>query len=177
MDIERNTINQLADNIRVALDMIKAPYKPREAIDKLGGSIEYDFLERDIDAYIKKVNNDNFKIVLNYNISYERRENFSLAHELGHLFLHMGFIIDSEKWNSLSEYKDSIFYRNNKYSLEEFEANEFAAAFLMPKNEFIMVAEENLENNQYNLAPISEYFDVSLQAVANRGKWLGIFEW
>jgi Zn-dependent peptidase ImmA (M78 family) len=26
------------------------------------------------------------------------RRNFSVAHELGHLFLHMGYIVSPEKW-------------------------------------------------------------------------------
>ena len=47
----------------------------------------------------------------------------------------------------------------------------------MPKDEFIQVAGNNLNNNQYSLSPIAEHFQVSMDAALNRGKWLGIFEW
>lgn len=60
---------------------------------------------------------------------------------------------------------------------EEYEANEFAMAFLMPKDEFLKVAENYLENNIYDCNKIAEYFDVELNIVIKRGQSLGIFSY
>ena len=55
--------------------------------------------------------------------SSERRK-FTIAHELGHLFLHMGYMIDSDLWE---QQENATFYRAGNSS-EEYQANEFAAA-------------------------------------------------
>jgi Zn-dependent peptidase ImmA (M78 family) len=176
MNIDRERINNLATKIRLALDIAAPPYDPHEAIIKLHGKVLYDIQDLYTDAYIEKLNNEEFCIHLNQN-RHKNRERFTLAHELGHLFMHMGYLIDSAKWNSLSKIEESVFYRDNSYSIDEYEANEFAASFLMPKDEFIDVAGNYLSGNQYSLDPIAEYFDVSIEAVSNRGKWIGIFQW
>lgn len=176
MSIDRKKINTLAGKIRLALEMNTPPYSPVEAISKLNGTILYDIQDCNTDAYIEKIDEDHFRIHLNQ-YRHHNRERFTLAHELGHLFLHMGYIIDSERWNSLSEVEKYVFYRDNTSSVDEYEANEFAASFLMPRDEFVTVAEKHLDKNRYALEPISTYFGVSTDAVANRGKWLGIFQW
>lgn len=176
MDINRQRINTIATKIRLALEMTKAPYDPDEAILKLGGKVVYDIQDHNTDAYIEKLNQSSFCIHLNQR-KHHNRERFTLAHELGHLFLHMGFIIDESKWESLSKFGEDVFYRDNTYSKDEYEANEFAASFLMPQDEFLIIADQALNNNQYSIEPIAQHFDVSNDAVSNRGKWLGIFQW
>lgn len=176
MDINRQRINTIATKIRLALDIKKAPYDPNEAILRLGGKVIYDIQDYSTDAYIEKTDQDRFCIHLNQR-KHPIREKFTLAHELGHLFLHMGFIIDESKWETFSEFDEDVFYRDNTYSKDEYEANEFAASFLMPKDEFLDVAEQYLDKNQYSIEPIAQHFGVSNDAVSNRGKWLGIFQW
>ncbi len=176
MSVNRKKISDFADHIRVALEMNSPPYDPKDAIRKLNGKIIYDISEESTDGSIEKTDTNDFCIHLSNNKS-PQRERFTLAHELGHLFLHMGFIIDDEKWKLLSKLPESVFYRGNLYSDEEYEANEFAASFLMPKQEFLNIAKSNLQNNLFNIDKIASYFDVSLESVTNRGKWLGIFQW
>lgn len=176
MQIDKENINSLADKIRLVLDMKKPPYDPNEAIKKLGGSVKYIDDVVNFDAFLKKTDHDSFEIQLGSD-SPSTRSRFTLAHEIGHLFLHMGFLINKTKWDSIESFEDSVYFRSNMYSLEEYEANEFAAAFLMPKNEFIEIAEEHLNKNTYDLEPIAVHFNVSTEAVANRGKWLGVFRW
>lgn len=176
MYINREKINKIADTIREALELIIPPYDPSDAIKKLDGKILYDVFDNDIDAFIEK-REDLFVLHLNPQKP-NSRERFSIAHELGHLFLHMGYLIDQDKWKSFeSRFTDSILFRSDNYSSIEYEANEFAAAFLMPKEEFIIVAEENLDENLYYIESIAKYFQVSTLAASNRGKWLGLFEW
>jgi len=175
-------IATIANKVRESLKL-ERPYSPEEVVKKLCGEINETINEEYVDAYIKKSGETSFIIQLNADRA-KTRKSFTIAHELGHLFLHMGFLIDDEKWNAINEdYQDSAFYRMSGhnipgfYAQEEHEANVFAANFLMPKDEFIRVANDNLDGNRYNLSPIAEYFDVSEPAVANRGKWLGIFKW
>lgn len=72
--------------------------------------------------------------------------------------------------------KQWIYYRNGN-SREEYFANEFAAAFLMPKIEYKRVMDKNTEGNTVNTQEIAKYFNVSTEAASNRGKWLGYLQW
>lgn len=84
------------------------------------------------------------------------RQTFTLAHELGHYFLHKG---------------DDVLHRHVTYSVkpEELEANHFAACLLMPKNHFITAF--NLLNG--NLHEIASHFGVSRPAAAFRADVIG----
>jgi Zn-dependent peptidase ImmA (M78 family) len=170
--IKRRQINTLAEKIRKACEL-SLPVDVDEAIARLGGVLERvdDF---EYEAKIEKYD-EGFKITI-VDTANEQRERFSVAHEVGHLFLHMGYLIDNEKWASVGTYRDSVYYRYG-HSLEENEANEFAAAFLMPKEEFISVAQEYLNDGTYQISAIAKHFNVSNDAAANRGRWLGIFSW
>jgi Zn-dependent peptidase ImmA (M78 family) len=104
------------------------------------------------------------------------RDRFSIAHELGHLFLHMGYLVDAAAWNRIDEYRDSPMFRHG-HSEEELEAHEFAASFLMPALDFKGVAKRNYVANSYDVSSIARVFDVSVPAARNRGRWLGMFSW
>jgi Zn-dependent peptidase ImmA (M78 family) len=170
--LRRNQINILAEKIRLVCELI-TPVDVEEAVSRLGGELERDDLA-DYEARIEKLN-DRFKITIS-NTEYERRKRFSIAHEIGHLFLHMGYLINKEKWEETGAYRDSVYYRYG-YSLEESEANEFAAAFLMPRAEFIEVTQNNLLGGVYQIEKIAEHFDVSLESAVYRGRWLRLFSW
>jgi Zn-dependent peptidase ImmA (M78 family) len=172
----REDIAKIADSIRTSLNL-QCPYDPARVVDLLKGRIS-ETGDIAIDALIKK-DQESFIIYLNPHKPYTR-ERFTLAHELGHLFLHMGFLLNRELWNSIPEgqFQDSAYYRiDGNYTQEEHEANEFAAAFLMPRSEFIEISKKYLNNNQYSINPIADHFKVSKSSAINRGRWLGIFEW
>ena len=58
------------------------------------------------------------------------------------------------------------------------EANQFAAAFLMPKEEYRNILYKNVDNNNIiDTRIIAEHFEVSREAASNRGKWLGYLKW
>jgi Zn-dependent peptidase ImmA (M78 family) len=155
------------------------PYSPEEAVRLLGGSIEYDTDTKAIDAYIRKTAQNSFEVSVT-NDSPHKRNRFSLAHELGHLFLHMGYLINDELWNSIpnTDPGESVYYRGaGNYTIKEKEADEFAAAFLMPKEDFRKQVFENLHNNKIDIEKVAAYFDVSVQAASVRAKWLGYAEW
>ena len=102
----------------------------------------------------------------------EERKNFTVAHELGHLFLHMGFRTDPDVWKSQSDQE----YRRFGTSEQEYQANEFAAALLMPEKEYIEIMDKYTKENKVNITKVAEFFRVSRSAATNRGRFLGYIE-
>lgn len=113
--------------------------------------------------------------IISMDDSYYRQE-FTIAHELGHLLLHWHWI----PYHGLSEEAQDIAKRQynilgvlyrypNKNDRIEKEANEFSADFLMPANGVRMIyhnsSNKNLDNVKYN---VSDRFNVSLDAAFTR---------
>jgi Zn-dependent peptidase ImmA (M78 family) len=175
----KDTINKVADLVRTSLDLL-CPYDPEMAVERLGGKIVQNIDDMAIDAYIKKDGDNSFIINLNSKKPF-LRERFTIAHELGHLFLHMGYLINKELWTKQErEFQDSVYYRyrmSGNYDQEESEANEFAANFLMPRDEFVNKIYDTLVDNKVDISAIAQHFQVSQSAVLTRAKWLGYVEW
>lgn len=95
---------------------------------------------------------------------------------LGHLFLDLGYIIDSNKWKCAEEYS---VYLENEYDLcmdkSCYNSVLFACGILMPKNRFLSIAESTKKNNYFYLPLICEHFNVSRDMVLFWGRKLGIF--
>lgn len=173
--IRRSLIHRLADQIRQQLDLT-FPVDVTTAVTRLRGKIEDDELPPDVDAKISR-DGDSFCITMNSaRNTMTVRDRFTIAHELGHLFLHMGYLIDPQKWASTPDYMGSAFYRYG-YSEEELEANEFAAAFLMPERVYLKQIDQHMSNGSCDIGSLAEYFGVSHGAAKNRGKWLKVFNW
>lgn len=86
------------------------------------------------------------------------RTRFGIAHEIGHLCLHIG-VVTGDK-------------------LSESQANRFASAFLMPGRYFISECQRALRASRLNWAVLSELkvrWGVSKAAILYRGRQLGIF--
>ena len=87
----------------------------------------YPVSQNNIDAYSQKINvdgNDKYIIVLSNDKNNAARSNFDAAHELGHILLH-NWDIDLEE------------LPRDDFKQQEKEANNFAAAFLLPKETFL----------------------------------------
>jgi len=84
------------------------------------------------------------------------RQRFTLAHEIGHAYLHKGE-------QAIIDYRADL---DNPDSDKEREANQFAAALLMPREEFIEQW-ERLLGNKHLLALI---FGASKQAIEIRAR-------
>lgn len=170
----KDTINEVASVVLKILKYESPAYDPERAVHLLCGKIEDDVTDECEDARIVRAQDDSdykFIIHLNKNKPFFRTR-FSLAHELGHLFLHMGYLTD--RWNTAETFQDSIYYRsyNRKdmnYSQEESEANEFAAAFLMPKEQF----RQSFIRNGFNINTTAAEFQVSNDAARTRARNLG----
>lgn len=170
----RDGINNLADEVRKTFEIESPISNIEEVVMMLGGTVvEDDEIENFADAKIEKIG-ESFRITVSKSQS-EKRKRFSIAHELGHLFLHMGYCIDEDLWNSN---EDNKFFRNLSGE-KEYQAHEFAAAFLMPKDEFKNEMAKNFDVKEYcyYMDEVAEYFNVSLEAAINRGRWLKIISW
>lgn len=169
---KKKAINALAESLIDAMDLT-FPIAVNEIPSKLGGRLIIErFNNNELEAMIRKVE-DNFEIQISPDKP-SHRQRFSIAHEIGHLFLHMGFLINPKLWEEVGDYRDSVFYRLG-HNVEEKEANEFAGALLMPEEKFKKITRENLQNSYYNVQKIAEYFDVSEEAVRVRGSMLGLW--
>jgi len=173
----RAEINAFADSVRKIMGLT-VPVDVENMVQQLGGEIDYsNDLPVGSEAKIERVNKS-FRITLREPTerpTKETRKRFTIAHELGHLFLHMRFIIDPDYWAKVPEYVDGAYYRFG-YSEEESEAYEFAGALLMPRIEFEEIAYQHLDAGVFNLQPIADHFSVSINAVKVRGGYLGLFE-
>lgn len=114
--------------------------------------------------------NGNYVILVNELHSIGRKS-FTIAHELGHYFLHRE-LLDSD--NELVSYIKSndkpcpALMRGMDYNQREKEANAFAAEILMPEKEF---KEKCMSAN--SIEEVSRYFGVSVQAASIRANNLG----
>jgi Zn-dependent peptidase ImmA (M78 family) len=120
------------------------------------------------DGYIAYEDNE-FKIYINKTNIATARQRFTVAHELGHFFLHRDAI---KQYKSLDrgdlcdvENKQE---RSAKVQMER-EANNFAAALLMPSKQFY-----ELYRQTKNINIVAKYFWVSESAAKIRATKLGL---
>lgn len=170
----RKKINNLAEDILESYEISTPITDMDEVVDRLGGRLQEDHR---IDLYsdgkvVKGKGDCRFEIRIPFSQS-DTRKNFTIAHELGHLFLHMGYKINEELW----ERSDYVEFNRKGKSEVELQANEFAAAFLMPQKEYKKIMDRYSKGNIVNIGKVAEYFHVSVDAASFRGKWLGYLEW
>jgi hypothetical protein len=168
----RSQIGWLADTVRTSCDL-ELPINVDLAVQRLHGELRVDS-SADYEAKIEKIS-DGFRISVRQEPN-EERQRFSIAHELGHLFLHMGYLVDEGKWSANSNYTDSVYYRFG-FGVEESEANEFAGAFLMPADEFRIQVARHSNAGRCDVSAVAAHFQTSVQATLVRGRFLGVFPW
>ncbi|EKO3466648.1 ImmA/IrrE family metallo-endopeptidase [Vibrio fluvialis] len=157
-----NTLDNLSNSVKTPRDIIDiakensvatTPLDLPSLCHVLGIGIKYIPLENNISG---KLHHDGSRWVINVNsLHHPRRQRFTIAHELGHYFLHRG---------SQDKYEDTTFHRGKDYSQKELEADNFAGALLMPKDEFTRF----IRNNSNKIDDIAEYFGTSSLAIKKR---------
>lgn len=162
------------------------PIKVEKIIKTLGGEIIIDqaqFEEKfeSGEAGIEK-NDDRFTIYLPEAKRYSKnRKRFDLAHELGHLILHLRFFKKEiwEKWdNKISFARNGELKSGDiRKQFNEYEANEFAGALLMPAEAFLkdyFELKKAGKNHKDIIKKLAKKFDVSQHAADIRHKRLFI---
>lgn len=107
-----------------------------------------------------------YTIYLSKNTS-RQRDRFTIAHELGHLFLHFPKIIKNNK-DAIMRATRRVNLHDKEKERAEWEANWFAAEFLMPESIF------REKYDKGSISHVQQAFDVSESAAKVRAKSLGL---
>lgn len=169
----RKLIGQMADVVRQRYGIACPVADIDGAVRAIGGRVIADpSLDGFSDGRIKKAGSEAFEIMASP-FQNEERRNFIIAHELGHLFLHMGYRSDHERWDA----QNNMAYYRSACVGSEYQADAFAAAFLMPDGDFKRVMAQYTEGSTVDTSAVAKYFHVSISSAANRGKELGYLRW
>lgn len=120
--------------------------------------LEYIPMESSISGYLRQENG--VWIIGVNSIHNPKRQRFTIAHELGHFYMHKDKNIDFE---------DTTFFRNTDNSSIEYSANEFAANLLMPEDSIRKAIQDGIKN----IEDLSSLFNVSIAAIKYRVLSLG----
>lgn len=162
-----NNLEELTSSILLSNDMYKVPVD----VVKIANANDIKVYEGDLDKKISGAiryngKEERFEILVNKN-DVGVRQRFTIAHELGHYFLH------KEHLKSEQLHIDTILYRADKESDEEAKKREkevdyFAGALLMNKTLLEKLRSEN------TITELAEIFDVSVSAMTVRLDILGL---
>jgi len=101
------------------------------------------------------------KLALGVNEGHSQtRQRFTIAHEIGHYLLHSNETLHYDKNTTDSE----IFFRSDVSSLNEIEANHFAAELLMPRD----AIEKGINEGITSTTVLADLFHVSEDAMKYR---------
>lgn len=117
----------------------------------------------DVDAFsrlVGAIDAPTYIIAYSNNKTSAARIHFDIAHELGHIFLH--------EWS-----EDIEEFSKEEFKLKEREANDFAAAFLLPEETFKKDAERGPQTITY-YKQLKKKWKVSIAAMIRRSEKLGI---
>ena len=168
-NLSKRQIHEIAEQLA-----IDGGFKPADSVSafigSLGGKIEYvDFLEENSQAESLHVDSKgDFTVFLPVHTTLER-DNFTLAHELGHYILHYLWSLSPKDSppRPFVAYRYGADYAENK---TEWEANWFAAAFLMPDKLF----RAEFIKSRGILAVLAPRFKVTQKAAQIRAKSLSL---
>ena len=155
----------IAQKVREYWGISKKPIEDFPYLLEKNGIIvaSYPVSQDNIDAYSQKINidgQDKFIIVLSDDKNSAVRSNFDAAHELGHILLH--------DWNlDLEELSREDFKKQEK------QANNFAAAFLLPKETFLKDVSLYPRDLKYYIE-LKRKWKVSISAMLIRANKLGV---
>lgn len=164
-------IEERAESILKNHNLFTVGFSVNKLARQLGiGLVEKTF-DKDISGLLAIGKN---QAVISYNyLEDEKRQRFTIAHELGHYFLH------SKDQPLFIDKPQRVMYRNNASATGEIqkerEANAFAAALLMPRK----LIEDELDNSPDDTFDYVKYlakrFKVSEQAMSFRLSNLGYY--
>jgi predicted transcriptional regulator len=162
----KHTIWDFAEEVARNLEFVAGdPIEP--IVAEIGGRISYDNpVDEDVPETIRVEPNSRFEIFLPA-LTSATRDRFTVAHELGHFFLHFPLVQDTHPGKGM---RATRWVDANDRDLErcEWEANWFAAAFVMPAKQFQEVY------SSLGVAEAAALFGVSQKAAEIRAKSLNL---
>jgi Zn-dependent peptidase ImmA (M78 family) len=171
MAIRRKKIELLVEDLLTAYEINEAPVPVERIAVAKGARIFYQSLEDEMSGFLFR---DKAQVVIGINTHHAPvRQNFTTAHELGHLLLH-----DQEQFHIDRSFRFRLRDEASSQGTDdaEREANLFAASLLMPKR----FLETDLQNEEFvnvldgdSLSELARTYGVSTQALVIRLKNLG----
>ncbi len=174
MAIRRRRIQAIVDALLTENGIAVAPVPVSQIAKAKGTRIFADALKGDLSGFLYR---DAEQAVIGVNTTHSSaRQNFTVAHELGHLLLH-----DQEQLHVDHEFRVRLRDDTSSQGTDEAEreANFFAASLLMPR-QFLA---KDLESKEYVdllddtfLYKLARKYGVSTQALMNRLKNVGYIQ-
>jgi Zn-dependent peptidase ImmA (M78 family) len=160
MNIDADFITTPDGLLRFALanDGKLCPLDVETLAKKAGIEVVYEPLDGDMSGSLRLVGKK-WKITVNKN-HHPNRRRYTIAHELGHYFLHR---------HQENSFEDHVFFRGGGHTTQEWEANAFASEILMPVEEFKRFMREGIND----VDELAKKFGVSTLALRIRAKELG----
>ncbi|MHB8830757.1 MAG: ImmA/IrrE family metallo-endopeptidase [Patescibacteria group bacterium] len=131
---------------------------------------EFEFDDNSIAGFLRRNDDGTSLIAINARNAPERQR-FTIAHELGHLLLHVAETMHVDKQGTATP----IYFRNDESSkatrMNEIEANQFAAELLMPIDE-VLASAKKIINREPNktiedlVVALAESYEVSVAAMS-----------
>jgi Zn-dependent peptidase ImmA (M78 family) len=143
-----NTSTAARDAFRIAesRNLRTQPLDVEGLATSIGLKVSLETMPNEISGYLRK--KDGYWILGVNSLHHPNRRRFTIAHELGHYFLH----------RHLGDFEDTVIFRREQQpNPREYEANEFAARLLMPEDKFLL-ARNRLNND---IGAIAHEFGVS----------------
>jgi len=152
------SIHNYALYLRETFELFDDNFDIESFVKDLGGQIRYfnSFKEKE---RLVKTGDESFDIYVDSQ-SLEHYRRFTIAHELGHLFV--DFKYPGEKWKNI-DIGEIAKCEGDDLISEEF-ATEFSCAFLMPKYRFKFI-EEKAADTSYPTQAIAGHFNVPMSLV------------
>ena len=157
-------LEDFASDILIQNDMYKIPVDLIKLANNFNIEVYQSELENKVSGAIKyDKNQDRYTILLNEKDS-ENRKRFTIAHELGHYFLHTEILKSDEIL------VDTLYRMKSDENRElEKEADYFAGALLMNKKLL-----EKMYDQGYSISSLAQIFEVSESAMTVRMDILGL---
>lgn len=141
-------------------------------VQRLGGTIEeMNNFDSVLEPTVRKTGENSFALRIESGLP-ARQKRFALARELGHLILHMGYLISTNTWSQ----QDMSCFRRFDRPEQEYQANAFAEAIFMPQHQYMLITQLLSENHHIDPRLLAEEFDVPTAMAVQRGKTLGILQ-
>lgn len=167
-----NLAKRKAEEIQTELNGNQLPVDLDKIASKLGVEIRYETFPKDeVSGLMKRKGSDGLPIIAVNNNHPEKRQRFTIAHELGHFLLH------STRSLHIDRNTNAVYFRDENSSdasrIKEIQANQFAAELLMPKKLIMKDVQSNesfchLETIKDGIKELAKKYNVSEEAMSIR---------
>jgi Zn-dependent peptidase ImmA (M78 family) len=172
--VRRKYIRSLVDKLLREHHIRSAPIPVADVAKALGAEVQFEPADDDLSGFLYR---DRKRTVIGVNADHHaNRQNFTIAHELGHILLHDFHDVHVDR-------KFKVWLRSEASSkgtdTEEKEANLFAAEFLMPARLLAKDVEQigSIDlSDEAAIQDLAERYGVSTQAMTFRLAYLGYIQ-